>query len=84
MSFSPNHAAGNFGEGLVESEYGGGFLRSSGDQLEEQICALNIYGKIADLANYEHPVLGKDLEFVWQTVLKMGFLGCSMSWWQLT
>ena len=61
-------------EHLVGSENGGGFLIPPGNQLEKEICALNIHGKIADLVNDEHFVLGKDLELVRQTVLKMGFL----------
>ena len=52
-------------EGLVGSEYGGGFLIPPGNQLEEQVCPLNIHGKVANLVDYEHPVLGKDLELVW-------------------
>ena len=42
------------------------------DQLEEQVCALDIHRKIADLVNDEHPVLGQNFELVRQTVLKMG------------
>ena len=62
------------GESLIRGKYGGGFLIPSGNQLKEQIGSLNIHGKIANLVNYEHFVLGKDFEFVRQTVLKMGFL----------
>ena len=77
------------GEGLIRGEYGGGFLIAPGNELKEQVRALNVQRKIADLVNNEHSVFGQSLEFVRQTVLerrfsKWAFLGCSMSWWQLT
>lgn len=46
------------GEGLVRGKHGGGFLIPSGKELKEQICALNIHGKITDFVNDPHPVLG--------------------------
>ena len=60
------------GEGLVRGEYGRRLLIPSDDQLEEQVCALNIHGEIANLVNDEHPVLGQDFELVGQAVLEMG------------
>ena len=45
----------------------------SGNQLEKQICPLNIHRGIADLINNQHPVLSQHFELVWQAVLKMGF-----------
>ena len=59
------------GEGLVGSKDGRGLLIAPGDELEEQVRTLNVHGKIADLVNDEHPVLGQDLELVRQAVLKM-------------
>ena len=50
------------GEGLG-GEYGRHLLAPSGNQLKEQVCALNIQGKVANLVNDEQPVLGQDLEF---------------------
>ena len=67
------------GEGLVGDEYGRRFLISSGNQLEEQVCALNIHGKIANLVNDEHPVLGQDLSLLGRWFSKWVFLSCSMS-----
>ncbi len=61
------------GEGFVGGKDGGGFLIPSGDELEEQIGTLDIHREITDLVNDEHPVLGQDLEFVEQTVLKVSF-----------
>ena len=43
---------------LLEVNTGRGLLIPSGDQLEEQVCALNIYGKVVNLVNNEHPLLG--------------------------
>ena len=62
------------GEGLVGGEDGGGFLIPSGDQLEEQVCALDIHREIAGFVDDEHPVLGENLELIRQTVLKVGLL----------
>ena len=42
--------------------------------MKEEVCALNIQGKAADLVNDEHSVLGQNFELVGQTVLKMGLL----------
>ena len=61
-------------EGLVGSKDGRGLLIAPGDELEEQVRALNVHGKIADLINDEHPVLGQHLELVRQAVLKMSLL----------
>ena len=47
------------------------------------VCALNIQGKIANLIDDEHTILGQNLELIRQAVLKMSFFNCSMSWWQL-
>ena len=40
--------------------------------MKEEVCALNIQGKAADLVNDEHSVLDQNFELVGQTVLKMG------------
>ena len=40
--------------------------------MEEQVCTLDVHGEVADFIDDEHPVLGQDLEFVRQAVLKMG------------
>ncbi len=61
------------GKGLVGREDGGRLLVPSGDKLKKQVGPLNVHGKIADLVNDKHPVLGQDLEPVRQPVLKMGF-----------
>lgn len=45
----------------------------SGNELKEKAGPLDIHGKVTDLVNDEHPVLGKDFQLVGQTVLKMGF-----------
>ena len=71
------------GEGFVGGKNGGRFLVPSGNELKEQISTLDVHGEVADFINDEHPVLGQDLEFVRQAVLKWAFLSCSMSWWQL-
>ena len=60
------------GEGLVGGKDGGRFLIPSGNELKEQICALDVHGEVADFVNDEHPVLGQDSELVGQAVLKMG------------
>ena len=62
------------GEGFVGSKDGGGLLIAPGNQLEKQICTLNVHREIADLINNQHPVLGEDFELVRQAVLKMSFL----------
>ena len=62
------------GEGLVGGEDGGRFLIPFGNELTEQVCALDIHRKIADFVNDEHPVLGQNLELIRQTVLKVGLL----------
>ena len=61
-------------EGLVGSKDGGGLLITPSDELEEQVRTLDVHGKIANLINDEHPVLGQHLEFIRQAVLKMGLL----------
>ena len=60
------------GEGIVKGKESGRFLVASGNQLKEQVCALDIHGKVADLVNNEHPVLSQDLEFIGQALLEMG------------
>ena len=50
------------GKGFVGSEDGGGFLVPPGNQLEEQICPLNVHGEIADFVDNQHPVLGQHFE----------------------
>ena len=59
-------------ESFVGGKNGRSLLIPSGDELKEQVCALNIHEEITDLVNDEHPVLGQYLELVRQTVLKMG------------
>ena len=61
------------GEGLIGSEDGGGLLIPPGNQLEKQICALNVHGEVADHINNQHSVSGEDFQPVRQTVLKVGF-----------
>ena len=61
------------GEGFIGSKDGRGLLIAPGNQLEKQICALNVHREIADFVDDQHPVFGQHFEFVWQTVLKMGF-----------
>ncbi len=46
------------GEGLVGGKDGGGFLIPPGNELTEQVCALDIHGEITDLINDKHSVLG--------------------------
>ncbi len=62
------------GEGLVGGKEGKRFLIPSGNELEEQVCTLDVHRKIADLVDDEHPVLGQNLELIRQTVLKAGLL----------
>ena len=62
------------GEGLVGGEDGGRFLIPFGNELEKQVCALDIHREIADFVDDEHPVLGQNLELIRQTVLKVGLL----------
>ena len=45
------------GEGLVGSKDGRRFFIPPGNELEEQIGALNIHGEITNLVNDEHPVV---------------------------
>ena len=44
---------------------------------------VDVHGKIADLVDDKHLVLGQDPALVRQAVLKWAFLSCSISWWQL-
>ena len=62
------------GEGLVGGKDGRRFFIPSGNQLEEQVCALDVHGEVADLVDDKHPVLGQNLELIRQTVLKVGLL----------
>ena len=52
------------GEGLVGGKDGGRLLISPGNQLEEQVCALDVHGEVADLVDDKHPILGENLELV--------------------
>ena len=61
------------GEGLIGREDGGGLLIAACNQLEEEVGALNVHGKIADLIDNKHLVLGKNFKLVRQAVLKMSF-----------
>ncbi len=61
-------------EGFVGGKDGRRFFIPSGNKLEEQVCALDVHGEVADLVDDKHPVLGQNLELVRQTVLKMGLL----------
>ena len=59
-------------KGLVGGKNRGGFLIAPGDELEEQVRALDIHGKIADFVDDEHSVLGQHLELIRQAVLEVG------------
>ena len=61
------------GEGFVGGKNGGRFLIPSGNELEEQVCALDIHKETADFVDDEHPVLSQNLEFIRRTVLKLDF-----------
>ena len=61
-------------EGFVGGKDGRRFFIPSGNKLEEQVCALDVHGEVADLVDDKHPVLGENLELVRQTVFKMGLL----------
>ena len=52
------------GEGLVGGKNSGRFLIPPGNELKEQVCAMNIHGKITDLVDDKHPVLGQNFELV--------------------
>ena len=58
-------------KGFIRCEDSGGLLIPSGNQLEKQICALNVHREITDLINNQHSVSGKDFEPVRETVFKM-------------
>ncbi len=62
------------GKSLVGGKDGGRFLIPPGNQLEEQVCALDIYREAAELVDDKHPVLGENFELVRQTVFEMGLL----------
>ena len=62
------------GEGLVGGKDGRCLLVAPGNELKEQVCALDVHRKIADFIDDEHPVLGQYFELVRQTVLEVGFL----------
>ena len=49
------------GECFVRGEDGRGLFIASGNELKEKIGSLDIHGKVADLINDEHPVLGENL-----------------------
>ena len=53
-------------EGLIGGEDRGGLLIPPGNQLEEQICPLNIHGEIADLVDDQHPVFGQHFKKLYQ------------------
>ena len=61
------------GEGLVGGEDSGGLLIASGNQLEKQICALNVHREIADFVDNQHPVLGENFLLTFMAVLKKIF-----------
>ena len=61
-------------EGFVGGKDGRRFFIPSGNKLEEQVCALDVHGEVADLVDDKHPVLGENLELVRQAVLKVGLL----------
>ncbi len=44
------------GEGLVGDKDGGSLLIASGNELEKEVCALDVHGEVADLVNDEHSV----------------------------
>ena len=46
------------GGNLVRGKYGRCFLVPSGNELTEQVCALDVHGEITDLINDKHSVLG--------------------------
>ena len=72
------------GEGFVGGKDGRGLFITSGNELKEQVGPLDIHGKVTDLVNDEHPVLGKDIfSLSGRRFSKWAFLSCSMSWWQL-
>ncbi len=50
----------------------GVFLIPLGNQLKEQVGALNIHGQITDLINDQNFVFGEDLQPIRQMILKMG------------
>ncbi len=52
------------GKSLVGGKDSGRFLIPPGNQLEEQVCTLDVHGEISNLIDDEHPVLGQDFEFV--------------------
>ena len=60
------------GEGLIGSEDGGGLLIPPGNQLEEQIRALDVHREISNFIDDKHLVPGEDFQPVRQAVLKMG------------
>jgi hypothetical protein len=62
------------GEGFVGGKDGGNLLVASGNELKEQISALDIHRKIPDFINNKQLVLGKDFELVGQTVCVMSGL----------
>ena len=49
------------GECFVGGKDGRGLFIASGNELKEKIGSLDIHGKVADLINDEHPVLGENL-----------------------
>ena len=46
------------GEGLVGGKDGGRFLIPPGNELKEQVGALDVHGEVADFTDDEHLVLG--------------------------
>ena len=67
------------GEGLVGGKDGGRFFIPYGNELEEQIGALDVHREITNLVNDEHLVLGQHPELVRQAVLKVGLFELFMS-----
>ena len=51
-------------KGLVGDKDSGRFLVAPGNQVKEQVCALDVHGKVADLIDDKHPVVNQDPELV--------------------
>ena len=62
------------GEGLVGGEDGGGFLIASGNELEEQVCTLDIILSMMSIL-----YLDRTLSLSGRRFSKWAFLSCSMS-----
>ena len=60
------------GEGLVGCKDSRRFFVPSGNELQEEVCTLNVHEKVTNFIDNKQPVLGQDLELVRQAVLKKG------------